>query len=192
MPRRRRRYRFHVAAIGTEPLRVEGHAGDAGLALDGHRGGGLDGVAVRTGEVGFAVGFGGGLAAARVPFPRAAAAGHVVGRAGALVALPLARIDRVLAEADLHVVHVAAAHVDAALRHHGFHLPAGFRRHVLEVLAHVGYLGLLSVDLALALDLPETRLDRRRGLVPRDSVGAADDEDRDQRSENDRAHGMPP
>src|SRR6266849_2442369 len=149
MPRRRRRYRFHVAAIRAEPLRVEGHARRAGLALDGHGGGGLDRVAVRAGEVGFAVGFGGGLAAARVPFPRAAAASHVVGRAGALVALPLARIDRVLAEADLHVVHAAPAHVHAALLHHVFHLLASFRRHVLEVLAHVGHLGFLAVHFAL-------------------------------------------
>src|SRR5712691_9530172 len=94
MPRRRRRYRFHVAAIGTEPLRVEGHAGGAALALDGHRGGGLDRVTVRAGEVGFAVGLGGGLAAAGVPLPRAAAAADVVGLAAALVAIPLARLDR--------------------------------------------------------------------------------------------------
>src|SRR5262249_27663827 len=90
-------------------------------------------------------------------------------------------------EADLHHVHVAAAHVDAALLHHRFHLLARLGRHVLEVLAHVGHPRPRAVHFALAVDLPEAGFDGWRGLGLRG--GGA--EDGDQRCEDDRAHWCP-
>jgi hypothetical protein len=49
-----------------------------------------------------------------------------------------------------------------SLLHHRLDLRAHLRRQVLHVLGRVGRL--LAVDLALAPDLPQARLDRRCGL----------------------------
>src|SRR5579862_8085230 len=61
--------------------------------------------------------------------------------------------------ADL--VDTSATHVNPALFHHGFDLGALFRRHILQMIAHVWRL--LAVHFAVHMDLPQAGFNWRRG-----------------------------